>query len=175
MRLGDKKILVFLVPILALALPISAQERALLGVRFEIVSVRVLNENAAAKRSPDFFGPNIAVRLRLSTTEPGVFFYSWKGAATPAGYKVERSGQKMVWLFGKAGTEKRLSSPGLKDVLSGLVGEWVPLPVKSTIEWEELDSTLFSGSRHAFSIFVRTTKVEEREVFSDFYDVPSTL
>jgi hypothetical protein len=152
--------------------PVVAQDEGLPGVKLEIVSIRRLTEQEALDRSPDFIGPNILVRLRLTVARPGVSFYSWKASRVPAGYKVQRSGREIVWLYGVAGMEMKASSPGLSAVLFGLVGEWVPLAADSSVEWEDMDSTEFSGSKHAFSVFLRARGGEPREVISPFYDVP---
>jgi len=104
------------------------------GVKFEVVSVRALSDKEAAERSPDFLGPNIAVRLRLSTTSTGLDFYGWKNSVIPAGYKVRRTDRGIVWFYGKGGTEKKTASPGLKAVLFGSVGTWITLPDHSAPE-----------------------------------------
>lgn len=153
---------------------LSAQQLPPDGVKFEIVSVRVLGDKEAAERSPDFVGPNIAIRLRLSTTAHGLSFYGWKDSAVPAGYKVQRTDQGFAWLYGKGGTEKRTSSPGLKAVLFGSVGEWITLPAHSAIEWEELDSTSFTGENHAFTAFIKQRDSSEpEEILSGGFAVPS--
>lgn len=144
------------------------------GVKFEIVSVRVLSNQEAAERSPDFVGPNIAVRLRLSAAEHGISFYGWKNSAIPAGYKVQRTDQGTLWLYGKSGTQKRTSSPGLQAVLFGSTGEWVTLPAHSAVEWEELDSTSFAGEKHAFTVFLKQPETNQPlEVTSEIFAVPS--
>lgn len=154
---------------------LAAQQSAPDGVRFEIVSVRVLTNKEAADRSPDFVGPNIAVRLRLSSSAHGLSFYGWKNSVVPAGYKVERTEHGVSWLYGKGGTEKRTASPGLQAVLFGSTGEWITLPAHSAIEWEELDSTLFAGEKHAFTAFIRQRDSgEAAEVMSDEFAVPSS-
>lgn len=54
--------------VLVAATRLSVQQAWPDGVKFEVISVRVLNDKEAAQRSPDFVGPNVAIRLRLSTT-----------------------------------------------------------------------------------------------------------
>jgi hypothetical protein len=88
---------------------LSAQLSPPHGAKFEVLSVRVLGDKEASERSPDFIGPNIAVRLRLSSTEHGLEFYGWKNSTIPAGYKVQELDQSIFWLYGKAGTEKKMS------------------------------------------------------------------
>lgn len=112
----SKKALLAGIVVLAATLLLQAQQAPPEGTKFEIVSVRVLSDKEAAERSPDFVGPNVAVRLRLSTANRGLSFYGWKNSAIPAGYKIQHTGQGVVWLYGKGGTEKRTSSPGLKAV-----------------------------------------------------------
>ena len=153
---------------------VGAQQSSPPGVKFEVVSVRLLSNKEAADRSPDFVGPNVAVRLRLSALEHGLSFYSWKNSAVPAGYKIQRTDQGTVWLYGRVGTEKQVSSPGLKAVLFGSVGEWITLPAHSAVEWEELDSTSFAGERHGFTVFLKQGNSDQPlEVSSDSFVVPS--
>ena len=153
---------------------LSAQQSPPDGVKFEVVSVRVLSNKEAAERSPDFVGPNIAIRLRLSTTAQGLDFYGWKNSAVPAGYRVQRTDLGIAWLYGKGGTEKKTSSPGLKAVLFGSIGEWITLPAHSSVEWEELDSTSFAGEKHAFTAFLKQRDADQPlEAFSDAFAVPS--
>lgn len=152
----------------------TAQQPVPEGVKFEVVSVRVLSSREAAERSPDFVGPNIAVRLRLSSSAHGLSFYGWKNSVAPAGYKVQRNDQGIAWLYGNGGTEKKLSSPGLKAVLFGSTGEWITLPAYSAVEWEELDSTSFASENHAFTAFLRLRNGDDpAEVISNTFAVPA--
>ncbi len=154
--------------------PLEAQSPTPSEVTFEVVSVRVLSDKEAGERSPDFIGPNVAVRLRLSTMKRGLRFHCWKNSPIPAKYKVERTQNGIVWLYGNAGTESKPRSPGIQEALYGSKGDWAVLPSHAAIEWEELDSTFFSGKKHAFTIFIRETdKDEPKEVISDWYTVPA--
>lgn len=169
---SSKALLASLFVLVAGAL-LSAQQSPPGGVKFEVVSVRVLSDTEASERSPDFVGPNIAIRLRLSATAHGLNFYGWKNSAVPAGYKIQRTDQGIAWLYGKGGVEKKTSSPGLKAVLFGSTGEWITLPAHSAIEWEELDSTSFAGEKHAFTAFIKQRDSREpEEVMSDAFAVP---
>jgi hypothetical protein len=171
--LSSKTLLAIILALVGGAL-LYAQQPQPSGVKFEVVSVRVLSDKEAADRSPDFVGPNIAVRLRLSSTTRGISFYGWKNSAIPAGYKVQRTDQGTVWLYGKGGTEKRTPSPGIKAVLFGSTGEWITLPAYSAIEWEELDSTSFAREKHAFTAFLKLRDRDEPlEMVSDAFAVPS--
>jgi hypothetical protein len=152
---------------------VQAQQSPPIGVKFEVVSVRVLSNKEAADRSPDFIGPNIAVRLRLSVSERGLSFYGWKNSAVPAGYRVQQGDQGTSWLYGRGGTEKKSTSPGLQAVLFGSTGEWITLPAHSAIEWEQLDATSFAGEKHAFTAFVKQRNVDQpTEIVSDSFSVP---
>ena len=142
------------------------------SARLKILSVRVLSNEEAAARSPDFIGPNVAVRLRLSPLSDGFYFYTWKGSVIPQGYKVKQSQSGTVWLYGKADQEPT-ASPGVDRVTSGFAGVWLPLPPGSAIEWEELDSTSFAGDRHAFTCFVKQKEADSPiEIFSEWFEVP---
>jgi hypothetical protein len=170
----SSKALLAILLVLAGGALLSAQQPPPDGVKFEVVSVRVLSDKEAAERSPDLVGPNIAVRLRLSTTGHGLSFYGWKNSVVPAGYKVQHTDQGISWLYGKGGTEKKASSPGLQAALFGSSGEWITLPAHSAIEWEELDSTSFAGEKHAFTAFLKRRDADQAlEVFSDFFVVSS--
>jgi hypothetical protein len=161
------------VTLLSITAGATAQKQNLIGVRFDVISVEQLSEKEAADRSPDFFGPNVAVRLRLSTGEHGISFYGWPNSAIPSGYKVELDGAQRVWLFGEGGTAKRSISPGIDAVLFGSKGAWITLPPHSAIEWVELDSSLFAGKKHAYTAFLRTHAGDEEEMFSTEFTVPA--
>jgi len=149
-----------------------AQQPVPSEVKFEVLSVVQLSDKEAADRSPDFVGPNVAVRLRLSTSEHGISFYGWPNAVVPSGYKVEFDGDQKLWLFGEGGTSKRPTSPGIDAVLFGSKGAWINLPAHSAVEWVELDSSLFAGKTHAYTAFVRGRAGDEREIFSSQFTVP---
>jgi len=173
--LSSKALLASLLVLVAGVALLLAQQSPPNGVKFEVVSIRVLSDKEAAERSPDFVGSNIAIRLRLSATAHGLDFYGWKNSAIPAGYKVQRSDEGIAWLYGKGGTEKKTSSPGLKAVLFGSTGEWITLPAHSAVEWEELDSTSFAGEKHAFTAFIKQRDIgEAQEVMSDAFAVPAS-
>jgi len=160
--------------VLAATLLMHAQQAPPEGAKFEVLSVRVLSDKEAAERSPDFVGPNVAIRLRLSATSQGLSFYGWKNSAIPAGYRIQRTDKGVVWLYGKGGTDKRTSSPGLKAVLFGSVGEWITLPAHSSIEWEELDSTSFASEEHSFTAFIKQRDVDQPlEIVSSSVTIPS--
>jgi hypothetical protein len=163
-------ITVFIINVLCVAT--VAQNPVTSDVKFEVLSVVQLSDKEAADRSPDFVGPNVAVRLRLSTAEHGVSFYGWPNGAVPSGYKIEFDGSKKVWLFGEGGTTKRPTSPGIDAVLFGSKGAWINLPSHSAIEWEELDSSVFAGKKHAYTAFVRGRAGDETEIFSSQFTVP---
>ncbi len=151
-----------------------SQQPALQGVKFEIVSVRALGDEEAAERSPDFVGPNVAVRIRLSTASHGVSFYSWKNSAIPTGYTVELSASGFVWLSGSGGQKKTGVSPGIQGVLFGTAGEWITLPAYSSVEWELLESTEYAGQKHAFTVFLKQRTADKpTELISDAFVVPS--
>lgn len=157
-----------------IAVCLLGQTTAIDNVKFEVMAIRLLTSQEAASRSPDFVGPNVTVRLRLSNqTDEGVYFYTWEKSVIPQGYKVKKSSNGIVWLYGKPGQEPP-SSPGIKSVTSGFPGVWVVLPPHSAIEWEELDSTYFGGQRHAFTCFVKRKESDDStEIFSEWFDVPS--
>ncbi len=153
--------------------PLRGNSISTLPIKFEVLSVRTLSSAEASSRSPDFIGPNVAVKLRLSNpTSDGVYFYTWEKSVIPLGYKTRQAGSETIWLYGKPGQEPRVS-PGLERLTSGLPGVWVVLPPNSAVEWEELDSTSFSGERHAFTCFLKQKEKDiPKEVFSEQFNVP---
>lgn len=122
----SSKALLAILLVLAGGALLSAQQPPPDGAKFEVVSIRVLTDKEAAERSPDFVGPNIAVRPRLSSAAREINFYGWKNSAVPAGYGVQRTDQGLAWLYRKDGTERQSSSPGLKAVLFGQPGNGLP-------------------------------------------------
>src|SRR5262252_1033121 len=60
-------------------IPLEGRPISTPQVKLEVVSVRILSSKEAAAQSPDFLGPNVAVRLRLSNPTPdGAYFYTWE-------------------------------------------------------------------------------------------------
>jgi hypothetical protein len=159
-----------LLTVAAVLLPLEGKPISTSRVKFEVLSVRVLSSQEAAARSPDFVGPNIAVRLRLSATD-GIYFLAWK-TIIPQGYKVKQSQAGTVWLYGKPGQEP-MGSPGIERVTSGFPGDWLVLPSGSAIEWEEMDSTSSGGEKHAFTCFIKDKENDSPvEIFSEWFEVP---
>lgn len=145
------------------------------GIKFEVVSVKVLPEKEALERSPDYLGPNVAVRLRLETGSQGLSFYGWKNSAVPGDYRIERTNHGTIWFHGKAGKgiAENTQSPGLESVLFGSEGTWSDLPPHSAIEWEELDFTSLAGQVHAFTVFIKLGNARQAlEISSDTFTVP---
>lgn len=150
------------------------QEQPPAGIAFHVVSVRVLSDKEATQRSGDFIGPDVAVRLRLSCTDRGFYFYALKGAAIPLGYTVKMTDKGPLWLAGRSGKEP--ISPGIQQLTFGMPGSWNLLPAgaRPAIEWEELDSTSLAGEKHARTAFIKRAEQETPiEIMSDSYAVPS--
>jgi hypothetical protein len=147
------------------------------GGKFEIVSVRVLTPKEAADRSPDTLGPsNVAIRLRLSCASSGFYFYTWRDGVTPVGYGVKLTDGGLVWLNKMPGHTDQRSSPGIEKLNAFVPGVWRLMSghVRPAIEWEELDSTSFSGEKHAFTAFIKVNEKDKpTEIVSDSYVVPA--
>jgi hypothetical protein len=152
---------------------IAQKSTAKTQVKFEVLSTRVLSSAEAASRSPDYLGPNVVVRLRLSnSTTDGFYFYTGGRSIIPEGFTVKQTDSGRLWLYGKPGDE-RTFSPGIERVTSGFPGVWVILPPNSAIEWEELDSTYFGGEKHAFTCFMKISENDPPvEIFSEWFEVP---
>lgn len=167
-------LLIAIISLTYIALCSHGQTPVVGNVRFEVMAVRQLTSQEAAARSPDFIGPDITVKLRLSNqTEEGIYFYTWERSVIPQGYKVQKIIDGIIWLYGKPGQEPH-SSPGLKAVTSGFPGVWAVLPPHSAIEWEELDSTSFAGQSHAFTCFIKRKESDDpTEIFSEWFEVPA--
>ena len=154
--------------------PLAGQQRPPAGVKLEVVSVRVLSDKESTERSADFIGQDIAIRLRLSCSDQGIYFYTLGDSVIPVGYHVKSTDRGIVWLAGRSGEEK--SSPGIAKLTFGLRGSWRVLSayVRPAIEWEELDSTHFTGEKHAFTIFIKLNEKDEpKEILSASYVVPA--
>jgi hypothetical protein len=146
------------------------------GVRFEVVATRVLSAEESMKRSaPDVFGLNLVIRLRLSCSERGLYFYAAKDpvSVVPRGHDVKLTENGIVWRHGlPVGNEQR-TSPGMEMLNSMGPGEWVWLPAHTTIEWEKLDSTTQVSEKRAYTIFIKERRKDTpREILSDSFDVP---
>jgi hypothetical protein len=146
------------------------------GVKLEVISVRVLSPKEEAERSPNYIGPNVAVRLRLSSSGTGFFLYSYSDTIAPVGYLVKLLNSKTVWLYGKPGENEHSSSPGIEKATFGARGAWLLVSGhdRPAIEWEVLDSTRFAGEKHAFTVFIKEREgAEPREIISEPYIVPA--
>lgn len=155
-------------------IPLMGQQQPPAGIVFQVVSVRVLDDKEASKRAPDFLGSDVAVRLRISPEGRSFYFYTLKGAIFPVGYAVKLTEHDTVWLAGRSGAEK--SSPGLQQLTLGMPGSWNLLSGggRPSLEWEELDSTLFAGEKHARTIFIKLHENDKPvEVTSNPYVVPA--
>jgi hypothetical protein len=145
------------------------------GFDFAVISVNVLSDKQAAERTTDAVGYDVTVRVRLSTRSQGLRLYALPNRIEPCRFGVQTTGSRIVWLEnpGLDGTGRVASSPGLKQVCAGMPGVWIDLPAHAAVEWEELDSTAYSGENHAFTIFVQTKdKQGPQEVVSGSYTVP---
>jgi hypothetical protein len=162
---------------LLVAASCRAQQTPPDGIKFEVVSVTVLTEKEALQRLDDYFGPDVAVRLRLSTGPQGMSFYGWKSSVIPGNYMIDCTEHGTMWLRGKTGKgiARSPKSLGLDAVLFGSSGDWIDLPAHSAVEWEELDFTSYAGQRHAFTVFMRHGSDKPVEIASDTFIVPKGL
>jgi hypothetical protein len=152
------------------------QQALLSGAKFEVVSVRVLSDQEAADRTKDFIGPNVAVRLRLSCSNSGFYYYTWGDNIAPLGYSVKLTDSGLVWLNKMPGHTDPRSSPGIEKLNAFVPGVWRLMfgHSRSAVEWEELDSTSLSGEKHAFTAFIKVgEKDKPTEIVSDSYVVPA--
>lgn len=155
---------------------LSAQQGIPPGAKFEIVSVRILTATEAAERSPDFIGPNVAVRVRLSCSGSGFYYYTWGNDVAPHGYSVKLTEGEILWRNRMPGQVEQHSSPGIEKLNAFVPGVWRLMSghVRPAIEWEELDSTSFSGEKHAFTAFIKINEKDKPiEIISDSYVVPA--
>ena len=142
-------------------------------VSLEILSVRVLSPAEAARRSPDYFGPNVAVRMRLSSKK-SIHYYALSSSFVPFGYQVAISNGKTRW-FGY--NKWQTKSPGFKKLAEKIGatenGHWLRLYARTAVEWEELASTHDYGETHAFTIFIKDKEHSTpREIISAQFLVP---
>lgn len=143
------------------------------GISLEVLSVRVLSPEEAAKRSPDYFGPNVAVRMRLSSKK-SIHYYALSSSFVPFGYQVAISNGETKW-FGY--NKWQTKSPGFKKLAEKIGatenGHWLLLYARTAVEWEELASTHDYGETHAFTIFIKDKEHSTpREIISAQFLVP---
>ena len=139
------------------------------GVSLEILSVRVLSPEEAARRSPDYIGPNVAVRLRLSSKK-GVHYYALSSSFIPLGYEVTITNGETRWFWYQ---KMRTESPGFNELANLVPGHWLILHPGTAIEWEKLASTHDYGETHAFTIFIKDKEHSTpREIISAQFLVP---
>jgi hypothetical protein len=160
------------------AAPSTGQSLPPMGVKLEVVSVRVLSEKESLDRLPDVISsyPRVAVRLRLSVGPSGIYLYTSSRWLAPFGYQVKWVNDKPVWLYGKPGENEHASSPGLEKAAEGIPAVWLGLSghLRPAIEWEELDSTAQAGEKHAFTVFIKEREKDHpKEIISESYVVPS--
>lgn len=138
-------------------------------ISFEVLSVRVLSSAEAAKRSPDYIGPNVAVRLRLSSKK-GVHYYALSSSFIPLGYEVTITNGETRWFWYQ---KMRTESPGFNELANLVPGHWLILHPGTAIEWEKLASTHDYGETHAFTIFIKDKEHSTpREIISAQFLVP---
>jgi hypothetical protein len=147
-------------------------------IKFQVLSVRVLNmeQSRAATRDEIWTTPSVIVRLRLTSTRSGVYFYAFPGDIEPLGYMVKDTASGRLWMyFAEKGSQGSQSSPGIKPLTSGLPGAWLLMSAGTAIEWEVIDNTAFAGERHAHTAFVKRGDAVPIEVTSEYYTVPKPL
>lgn len=164
---------------LSLSLPALAQSVALAppkGLAFDVVSTRRMSrEEVASRTPPDVIGLDVVIRLRLSTTDRGVWLLVPKEPATlqprVLAVKVEATG--VTWRFGSRDGRSQSSSPGIDRITESTPMAWVALPAHSAIEWEECDSSSTVAERRAFTTFIKDGRSgAPREILSGTYEVP---
>jgi hypothetical protein len=148
------------------------------GVKFEVISVRVLNDKETAERTVDYISlkPLVVVRLRLSVGSSGLYLYAFSGGISPVRYQVKWVGGKLVWLYGKPEENEHPASPGLEKATHRIPAVWLVLSghERPALEWEELDSTAQAGEKHAFTVFIKERENDRpKEIISESYVVPS--
>jgi hypothetical protein len=146
------------------------QERLSKGIKFEVVSVRILSGKELLKRDSDMIGADISVKLKLSAGDKMLEFFTADQIAVPIGYKVLVDKGSIFWLY----QGKKLQSPGLNGLsFTKGSGKWLLLPDGASIEWEEIDYSLNYDKKHAFTIFIKD-KGKIHEIISDTYNIPTT-
>jgi hypothetical protein len=143
--------------------------------KFEIVSVKALNE-VESKRiaGPDFIGADVLVRLRLSATDRDLFFSGFRQLKIPVGYRIKWEGDQKIWLAPEAGVHGQRKSPGIGGLRLSV--EWCKVEKGKTIEWELMDGTDSVGETHGESTFIKFQLDDKPiEIFSDSYQVPAPV
>lgn len=146
------------------------------GVKFEVVSVRFMDQQESARRSPgDVFGLDVVVRLRLSCTSKGVYVLTPRNPVhlVPEGHAVKLTEMGVVWRFGTQSGGESMQSPGSERLCGSIPCEWVRLPSYSALEWEQLDSSSPATEARAFTVFIKLSEKDApREILSTSFDAP---
>jgi hypothetical protein len=146
------------------------------GVKLQVVSVRTMSPEESAKRSPaDVIGLDAVVRLRLSTSERGIWFLAATDPVIvrPRGYTVRVTPAGVVWRFSSVSGQEGKVSPGIERIASAVPCGWVVLPPFTAVEWDELDSTSQAPEKRAQTVFIKEAKAGVAiEIRSDAFDAP---
>jgi hypothetical protein len=146
------------------------------GIKFEVISVKVMsNEESTKIAGPDFIGADVLVRLRLSASRGDISFYALKYNKKPIGHRTEWSSAGEMWVHPIGAKKAKEVSPGIGGLgRVGLPTAWFPLDAGTTVECEVLDGTSNTGEKHGTSAFVRFLPDETPvEIFSEPYLVPA--
>ncbi len=147
------------------------------GVKFEVISVKVMSDEESSKiAGPDYLGANVLVRLRLSALSGDLSYYAFQFNKNPIGHRTMWSsdGKMLVYPTGEAKAKE--VSPGMSDLITfGMQTAWLHLDAGKKFEFEILDGTGDAGAKHGTSAFVKLLPDETPvEVFSESYVVPAT-
>lgn len=143
-----------------------------LNVRLFVLSKRQMGEEESRRLSGPRGHVDYIVRFRLENNELGeIDLYSYPISISPVGFRLQRRDGIVYWPTLKGDL---VQSPGI-DYWPAK--EWIGLPEKSAIEWEEhYDSRegADGGETQARTIFIRYGFRNDRifEVTSDFFEIP---
>ncbi len=148
--------------VFALVIPcLAAQDFTPLGYELTVLEVKTLTEKEAVERTPQFVGPNLVIRLRLANkSNDPVLLLVTKDTIDP---------------LSCVGRPNRIARE-CRPKLLAIPNQWLALPPGAALEWEEMDSTVFSGQDHIVSVSIkRSETANPEELDSALYKVPAPI
>ena len=145
-----------------LACHLAAQDPAPTSpFELSVLELKTLTEKEAVERTPQFVGPNLVIRLRLANkSNDPVLLLVTKDTIDP---------------LSCVGRPNRIARE-CRPKLLAIPNQWLALPPGAALEWEEMDSTVFSGQDHVVSVSIkRSETANPEELDSGLYKVPAPI
>ncbi|HEX4998175.1 MAG TPA: hypothetical protein VFY29_08120 [Terriglobia bacterium] len=173
--------LVLLLAVVAMALSAQGSQVGVdegLGV-LKVLGVRKMTDEEIADRVVDFAGVKYVMRLRFEAPKTGgVFLYS-AYCTQPLGFRIEKVGDRRVWLRYMGSSQSQLfESPGFDEILrmAPLSDScWMRMISGAAYEWES--EVVENGSiDEARSVFVKLREKEKPvEIISSWFNIAKEI